>query len=184
MNRFRLVQALSAADIERAAEFRRQVFLGRRRIVFDEQLEVRRDREGSVFLLLEDAAIVATGRILPYPSELSPVLSLTPGLAIDADSEIGRIAALPSPSSGSYALIMLTLGSIWILEHTRKRRYLAYCHPKLVELYRRIGAKDVGCACIVPGRSEPHRIVSGSYEDAVRLGGEVLGFMESMRRSA
>jgi len=184
MNQLRLVQALSTGDIERAAEFRRQVFFGRRRVVFDQLLEARRDREGSVFLLFEDATIVATGRILPYPSELSPVLSLTPDLAIDADSEIGRIAALPSPRTGSYAHTMLTLGSIWILEHTRKRRYLAYCHPKLVELYRRIGAKDVGCACIVPGRSEPHRIVSGSYEDAVRFGGEVIGFIESMRRSA
>lgn len=189
MDQLRLVQAMSDEEIERAAHFRRQVFLDRRRVVFDELLESRRDREGHVFLLLEGSTMVATGRILPYPSALSPVLSLNQNLAVDADSEIGRIASVPSPRALSYALVMLTLGSIWLLQHTRRQHYLAYCHPKLVELYRLVGAEDIGHACIVPGRSEPHRIVSGSYEDAARLGARLLCIpttpeREPLRRTA
>jgi hypothetical protein len=178
MDRFRFVVARSDDEIERAAEFRRRVFFQRRGVVFDEPLEARRDRAGHVFLLLEDANPVATARLLPYPSELSPVLSLSQDLGIDADSEIGCIAAVSSPRAFSHALVMMTLGSIWTLRHTRRQRYLAYCHPKLVDLYRLVGAKDIGRACIVPGRSEAHRIVSGSYDEAARLGVALLGITD------
>jgi hypothetical protein len=178
MTRLRLVEARSSEEIARAAEFRRQVFLDRRRVSFDDRLETRRDREGHVFLLLEGSRTVATGRVLPYPSRLSPVLGLCQDLRLDADSEVGRIAAVRSPSAASHALVLLALGSAWVLRNTRRRRYVAYCHPKLVDLYRALGAEDVGGELVVPGRSEPHRIVSGSFEDAASLGASQFGITD------
>ena len=74
------------------------MFLERRQVVFDELLEARRDRAGHLLLVLEDGAPVATARVLPHPSPLSPVLDLAPVLARHgADSEVGRIATLTSP---------------------------------------------------------------------------------------
>jgi hypothetical protein len=175
MSRLRVVRALSDSELARAAEFRRGVFFERRRVVFDESLESRRDRAGHVLLLLKDSTPVATARVLPYPSDLSPVASMCRDLGIDADSEVGRIAAVPSPGASSYALAMLCLGSIWFLQHTRRQRYFAYCHPRLVDFYRLVGATDIGRECIVPGRSEVHRLVSGSFHDAASLGAELMG---------
>jgi hypothetical protein len=175
MSRLRVVRALSDSELSRAAAFRRGVFLERRRVAFDEALESRRDRAGHVLLLLRDSIPVATARALPHPCDLSPVASMCRDLGVDADSEVGRIAAVPSPGASSYALAMLTLGSIWFLRHTRRKRYVAYCHPRLVDFYRLVGAADIGRECVVPGRSEVYRLVSGSFEDAARLGAELMG---------
>jgi hypothetical protein len=170
MPRFRLLEARSDAERGAAAELRRQIFFERRRIAFDEVLEARRDREGHVFLLFDAERLVATGRVLPYPCRLSSVLATSGALGSDDDSEIDRVAALPSPHAVSHALVMLSLAAGWLLEHTERRRYVAHCHPKLVELYRLLGAADIGRAWIIPGRTEPHRIVRGSVADAARLG--------------
>jgi hypothetical protein len=196
MDRFRLVHARSEQEIAAAAEFRRRAFFDRRGVQLDEALEAQRDQEGHVFVLVEATAIVATGRILPFPSRLSPVLELKRDHYDDADdaatfpkgdSEIGRIAAVPSPSTASYALMMLTLGSVWLLRNTGFRRYLAFCHPKLVELYKLVGAEDTGRECLVPGRDKPYKIVGGTYFDAARLGVALLGEtsqLETVKRSA
>jgi hypothetical protein len=180
----RVVRASSNDDIERAAELRRQVFLDRRGVLFDDELEALRDRRGDVFLLLEgEGRIVATARVLPFPAALSPLVGLTHGLRTGADSEIGRIAAVRSSNTTSYALNLLVLGSISVMEEGRPwERYVAYCHPRLVELYRLVGARDTGHECAVPGRSDLHRIVTGTYEDAARLGAELLGITHVPRR--
>jgi hypothetical protein len=179
------VRASSEEEFERAARFRRDVFLDRSGVVFDEKLEARRDREGSVFLLLEGTAMVATGRLLPYPSRLSPVRGLMTGEPCrGADSEIGRIAAIRSSSLISYALVLLVLGSFSIIDDDLPwKRYVAYCDPKLVGLYRLIGAGDTGRECVVPGRSRPHRIVTGTFEDAAHIGGSLLGLTTPPARS-
>ena len=170
--------ASSDLEIARAAAFRRRVFMDRRGVSFDEALETRRDRQGHVFLLGDGGAPVATARVLRYPSPLSPLASLALAPAVagsGADSEVGRIAAIVSPQAVRLSLVLLTLGSIWLLRHTGLSRYLAYCHPRLLDLYRMVGAEDTGLGVAVPGRDEPHRIICGTYADAARLGSQRLG---------
>ena len=168
--------ASSDLEIARAAAFRRRVFMDRRGVSFDEALEARRDREGHVLLLRDAGAPVATARVLPHPSPLSPLTTLAPALAVHgADSEVGRIAAVASPQAVRFSLVLLTLGSIWLLRNTGLSRYVAYCHPRLLDFYRVVGAKDTGLSVAVPGRDEPHRIICGAYADAARLGGQRLG---------
>jgi hypothetical protein len=150
--------------------------MDRRGVSFDEALEARRDREGHVLLLRDAGAPVATARVLPHPSPLSPLTTLAPALAVHgADSEVGRIAAVASPQAVRFSLVLLTLGSIWLLRNTGLSRYVAYCHPRLLDFYRVVGAKDTGLSVAVPGRDEPHRIICGAYADAARLGGQRLG---------
>ena len=166
----RLVHASSDGERRTAAAFRRTIFLERRRVTFDDVLEARRDRAGHVFLLLADGRPAATARVLPYPSRLSTLRELGPALgALEADSEVGRIAAVSSPEGLRYSLMLLALGAGWLLEHTDLRRYAAYCHPKLVDLYRLAGAEVVAGPCPVPGRADPHVIIAGHYEDAAAL---------------
>jgi hypothetical protein len=185
LSRFTLSCARTDEERARATSFRRQVFLQRRNVVFDELLEARRDREGHLFLLTEGSVPVATARVLPYPSALSPVLGLGQELGEAAgDSEVGRIAAARSADGLRASLIVLTLGSLWVVRNTRHRRYVAYCHPKLVELYRTVGAQDLGISCSVPGRSDPHRIVAGTYERAAALGARLLGVTEAQAARA
>ncbi len=180
LERFTLSCARSDEERARTASVRRQLFLDRRSVAFDELLEARRDRAGHLFLLTEDALPVATGRVLPHPSRLSPVLDLGQELgAAGGDSEVGRIAAARSTGGARASLILLTLGSIWLLRQSNHRRYVAYCHPKLVELYRAVGAEDLGISCAVPGRSDAHRIVSGTYAHAAARGALLLGVSEA-----
>ncbi len=167
--------ASSDLELARAAAFRRRVFMDRRGVSFDEALEARRDREGHVLLLRDTGAPAATARVLPHPSPLA-ALALAPALAAHgADSEVGRIAAVASPQAARLSLVLLTLGSIWLLRNTGLVCYVAYCHPRLLDLYRTVGAEDTGLAVAVPGRDAPHRIICGSYADAARLGGRRLG---------
>jgi hypothetical protein len=172
----RLTVAASAEHRARAAAFRREVFFDRRGVLLDEVLEAQRDREGHVFLLLDGSTPVATARVLPYPSTVSPMLELGQGSGgLRADAEVGRIAAVRSPDGARASLALLTLGSHWLVSNTHRQRYIAYCHPKLVDLYRLVGAEDLGVSCVVPGRSDAHRIVSGTFADAARLGVQLLG---------
>jgi hypothetical protein len=187
MSQLRLSKARSDAELRAAADFRREVFFERRGVVFDEEREARRDRQGHVLVLQEGTKIVASARVLRFPSPLSPLLGHSDALGVDADTEVGRVVAKRAPGSASYALALVALGARWVLDHRAGERYVAYCHPALVELYRLLGARDLGHECFVPGRSEPHRIVCGSVADAARLGGALLGNVDTFdvqRRSA
>ncbi len=169
-----LLQASSDEELRAAAAFRQSIFLERRGVAFDELLEARRDRAGHVFLLLRDGRPVATARVLPHPSHLSTLKDLAPYLgAFDADSEVGRIAALSSPEGIRHSVSLLALGAAWLLENTALRRYVAHCHPKLLDLYRLVGARVVAGPCPVPGRTDPHLIIAGRYDDAAASVGAV-----------
>ncbi len=174
-SRFRLTHVTTAAELRVAAALRERVFRERRQLCFDEVMEARRDRTGYVFLLQEQGVPIAVGRVLPYPSPLSTLVDLSREAgARRADSEIGRVACLASSQTPRSALRFLTLGSFWLLEHTRLRRYVAYCQPRLVPLYRALGATP--CAEVrVPGRSEPYCIINGSYQEAAERGARRLG---------
>ena len=173
--RHRLTRVASAEQLELASQLRERAFRERRGIQFDEALEARRDREGQVFLLFDRATPVAVGRVLPYPSRLSPLVDLSRVAgAHGADSEIGRVACVANSQLPLSALLLLTLGSQWLLEHTRLRRYVGYCHPKLLVSYAKLGAIP-GQAIRVPDRAVPYCIISGTYEDAARLGLRQLG---------
>ena len=168
---FRLLRASTEPDLRVAASFRRDVFLERRGVTFDDLLEARRDREGHVLLLLDGNRPVATARVLPFPSRLSAL----PGRRIDhdrigVDSEVGRIAAVRSSEGMRHAATLLALGAAWLLEHTTLRRYVAHCHPRLLGLYRLAGAEVVGGPFTVPGRAEAHLLIAGRYENAARSG--------------
>src|SRR4051812_30662945 len=97
MPTLRLSKASSAAELLAAAEFRRRVFFERRGVMFDEQREALRDRQGHVLVLHEGSKIVASGRVLPFPSPLSPLLALSDAWGVDADAEVGRIVCERSP---------------------------------------------------------------------------------------
>jgi hypothetical protein len=161
-------------EFEMARSFRDHIFWTKRRVAFSRSIERRRDAESHVFVLLHGGRPVATGRAQPYPSEISLVAQLctTNMRALQADSEVGRIASAGSPL---YAPMLLTFGAVWLLESTRHRHYIAYCHPKLLSMYRRLGAWDTGERWTVPDRDAEHVIVSGRYEDCARLGLEMLG---------
>jgi hypothetical protein len=163
----RLVRATRDEELRAAAAFRQSIFLERRGVAFDELLEARRDRAGHVFLLFRDGRPVATARVLPYPTPLSILQELAPDLgSLGADSEVGRIAALPSPDGIPHSISLLALGAAWLIKHTQLRRYVAHCHPKLLDLYRLAGAEVVGTPRPVPGRADPHLVISGRYDDA------------------
>jgi hypothetical protein len=165
-----LLRVSGPDQLHQAAAFRKGIFRDRRRVTFDEVLEARRDRAGHLFLLLCDGRPAATARVLPRPSPWSALGELVPGLgALAVDSEVGRIAAVPSPEGVRYSLALLALGAAWLVEHTDLRRYAAYCHPKLLDLYRLAGAEVVGGPCAVPGRSDAHFVIAGRYEDAATL---------------
>ena len=151
--------------------------MDRRGVSFDDALEARRDREGHVLLLRDAGAPVATARVLPHPSPLSPLTRLAPALAgHGADSEVGRIAAVASPQAVRFSLVLLTLGSIWLLRQHRPVALRRLLPPAAAR--SRIGwsgREDTGLCVAVPGRDEPHRIICGAYADAARLGGQRLG---------
>lgn len=160
-----------------ARAFRDEVFLNKRSVVFSRSSERSRDADSHVFLLLRDEAPVATARCQQYPSDISTIGEFRPSPAgghggPDADSEVGRIASAGSPL---YPLILLVLGSIWLLESTGHRRFIAYCHPKLLPMYALVGAQDTGERCAVPNRDREHHIIVGRYEDCARLGLHMLG---------
>jgi hypothetical protein len=176
----RLVRAETSHERRLAAAFRQRVFFERRQVLFDEILEARRDRHGYVFLLLDGRTVVATARVLPYPSALSPMQELGGDFATRAaDSQVGRIAAVRTPLGLRASLLLLVLGALWMRAHTPHERYLAYCHPKLLELYRQVGARDLNVSCVVPGRDEAHAVVTGRYDDAARRGLQLLAIEEA-----
>ncbi|WP_207387002.1 hypothetical protein [Frankia sp. Cppng1_Ct_nod] len=175
----------SESERQLARGFRNEVFLNRRSVMFSDALECRRDAESHVMLLLYDGTPVATARSQPYPSDVSDVLGVSRDLPDwGADSEVGRMAAVRSPWSARYSLMVLVLGSMWLLEHTSHRRYVAYCLPKMLRIFRLIGAEDTGETCVVPGRTGRHSIILGSYEDCARLGMAHLGMSGAEARSA
>jgi hypothetical protein len=161
-------------ELEMASSLRDHIFWAKRGVAFSQSTERRRDAESRVFVLFHGERPVATGRSQPYPSEISLVEQLCTAdiRALQVDSEVGRFASAGSPL---YPLMLMTFGAVWLLESTRHQRYIAYCHPKLLSMYLRLGAWDTGERCIVPGRDAEHVIVSGRYDEGARLGLEMLG---------
>jgi hypothetical protein len=162
------------SELEMARALRDHIFWTKRQVAFSRSVERRRDADGHVFVLFRGAQPVATARCQHYPSDISLVeqLRATGSRALQADSEVGRIASAGSPLD---ALTLLALGAVWLLESTWHRRYTAYCHPKLVPMYHRVGAWDTGERYAVPGRDTEHVIITGRYEDCARLGLQMLG---------
>ena len=171
---FSLSPASSLAELETAAALRRRIFLERRCVTFDEDLEARRDRQGHVFLLFDQQTPVAVGRVLCHPPRPTATDLSHIARSGGADSEVGRVCCLASRQTHAYPLLLLTLGARWLLEHTPLRRYVAYCHPKLVFTYRKFGAV-AGEELTIPGRADAYRLVSGEYRDAARFGSHFLG---------
>ncbi|WP_322748101.1 MULTISPECIES: hypothetical protein [unclassified Frankia] len=180
-----LIRASSDSELQLARNFRNEVFRDRRSVVFSDGLEHHRDANSYVMLLLRDGAPVATARSQPYPSDSSDILGVSPNLPDwGSDSEVGRMAAARSPQSVRYSLMVLALGSMWLLEYTHHRRYIAYCLPKMLKIFRLIGAEDTGETCAVPGRPGRHSIILGRYDDCARIGMNQLGMSHAEARAA
>jgi hypothetical protein len=176
LDTLQLIRCSSQAELEAARRFRDEVFLERRNVAFGADLERHRDAVGHVFVLNERGVPRATARMTPYSTSLSPVLTVSPELLPDGvDSEVGRMAAVRTEQAGTYSLLTLVLGAMWMLEYADYRRYVAYCHPKLLGLYQLVGAEATEHRCDVPGRNTPHHIITGRYEDCVRRGVLLLG---------
>ncbi|WP_322769418.1 hypothetical protein, partial [Frankia sp. Cr1] len=180
-----LIRASSDSELQLARNFRNEVFRDRRSVMFSDGLEHHRDANSYVMLLLRDGAPVATARSQPYPSDSSDILGVSPNLPDwGSDSEVGRMAAARSPQSVRYSLMVLALGSMWLLEYTHHRRYIAYCLPKMLKIFRLIGAEDTGETCAVPGRPGRHSIILGRYDDCARIGMNQLGMSHAEARAA
>src|SRR4051794_18364343 len=180
-----LLRCSSAEELERAGIFRNHVFRSRRNVSFSEGLERRRDARGTVFLLLSGEQEVATARVQPFPSEISPVSDLAARFRDSgADTEVGRVAAVRSPDATRYSLLVLTLGAMWLLESTWHRRFVAYCHPKLLPLYQLVGVEVSGEPCEVPGRADLHHVIVGDYTDVASNGLRLLGISQAAAHAA
>lgn len=165
-----LLRCSTKAELIMAREFRNQVFLAKRGTEFDSLQERRRDESGHVMLLTQQGEPRATARVQSYPAS-GTLAEIAPELPdFGADSEVGRIAAVASADCAKYSLLLLVLGAMWMLAHTGHRRYIAYCHPRLLPLYELIGARDTGMSIDVAGRSHPHCVLLGRYESCVEAG--------------
>jgi hypothetical protein len=164
----------TGADLAAAADFRSRVFRERSGLGFDEAAEREMDRSAIlVGMLWREGELVSTARAIPFPSPHSP-LSEKPIESHGADSEVGRLAAAPGPDSVWNALLVLTLGALWITEHAGTDTYVSYVNRKLVPLYTELGAFDTGQRCAIPGRSGQYHLVVGTYRECHRLGMERL----------
>ncbi len=180
-----LIRCSTNAELRAARLFRTRIFHERRGIEFDSLQERRRDESSHVFLLSQHGTACATARVQSFPgsgnlAELAPAVP-----AFGADSEVGRIAAsLRNPQTAHYPLMVLVLGAMWLLQHTKHQRYLAYCHPKLVPLYQLVGARDTGITLDVDGRAAPYSLLLGDYETCVMAGLNQLAHIGFGRRQA
>ncbi|MBV8787547.1 MAG: hypothetical protein JOZ00_12765 [Mycobacterium sp.] len=165
-----LIRCNTRAELSLARQFRNDVFIAKRGIEFDSVQERRRDVVSHVLLLTQHGKPCATARVQPYPTTgtLAEIAPKLPGFG--ADSEVGRIAATRSTDCAAYSLLLLVLGSMWVLTHTPHRRYVAYCHPKLLPLYGLIGSRDTGMSIEVAGRSHTHCVLVGEYESCAEVG--------------
>jgi hypothetical protein len=181
----RLIRCSTNAELRSARQFRAHVFRERRGIEFDSLQERRRDESSHVFLLTQHGSACATARVQSFPGS-GNLAEMAPDVpTFGADSEVGRIAAsMHSPESAQYPLMVLVLGAMWLLRHTKHQRYLAYCHPKLVPLYRLVGAQDTGVTLAVDGRPDPYCLLLGDYETCVGAGLTQLAHAGFDRREA
>ena len=167
---FELIRCSTRAELSSARQFRNDVFIAKRGIEFDPVQERRRDESSYVLLLRQQGKPRATGRVQSYPAT-GTLAEIGPGLPdFGADSEVGRIVAPRSADSVGYSSLLLVLGAMWLLTHTRYRRYIAYCHPKLLPLYELVGARDTGMTIELAGRSHPYCILLGTYAGCVEAG--------------
>jgi hypothetical protein len=164
-----LIRCSTKTELRRARQFRHEVFRAKRGMDLDSLQERRRDESSHVMLLTQRGTPCATARAQSYPgsgklAEIAPELS-----TFGADSEVGRIAALSAADGLRHSVLLLVLGAMWLVEHTGHRRYVAYCHPKLVPLYQLVGATDAGLTIEVDGRPG-YRVVLGDYSACVENG--------------
>ena len=139
-----------------------------------------RDAHSHVLMLTVGGVGVATSRVAPYPSRGSGLWEFRAQFpTAGVDSEVGRVAIERCEAGLGRLLLMMTLGSAWVLESTQHRMYASYVAPSLERLYANVGAESTGRTCHVPGRAAPYAIVKGRYADCVRLGGEQLGLTAS-----
>lgn len=167
---FELIRCSTKAELRRARQFRNETFRARRGMELESLQERRRDESSHVMLLTQSGNPCATARVQSYPGsgmlpEIAPELPI-----FGADSEVGRIAALSTEECLKNSLLLLTLGAMWLVEHTEHRRYVAYCHPKLVPLYHLVGAVETGLTVEVERRPTRYCVVVGDHIAAVERG--------------
>lgn len=179
----RVEHAAEPGQFETARRLRNAVY--RRRLGLDLDgigREIQRDRAGHVFLLYRAELAVACGRSIPVRSplcELRELGRLPPELADDPEvCEVGRIATTggTGPNGVPYGAALLCLGARWLVEHTRLRRYVAYCRTPLVAWYEAVGAVDLNIRFRLPGRGDAaYALVVGDLATPARLAARLDG---------
>lgn len=165
-----LIRCSTKAELRRARQFRNETFRAKRGMELDSLTERRRDESSHVMLLTQRGIPSATARAQSYPGS-GTLAEIAPELPIfGADSEVGRIAALSTPDGLKHSLLLLVLGAMWLVEYTQHQRYVAYCHPKLLPLYRLVGAVETGLTVEVDGRPTRYCVLLGDYTACVEGG--------------
>jgi hypothetical protein len=166
---YRLSTCATQEDGSCAASLRYRLFQSRSRLNLDEEAERARD-DGAILLglLRKNGEPVSTARSVPFPSPFSTLSEI--GISSpEADSEVGRLAAVPGADSVVHALLVLALGALWVERNSAYRTFISYAHPSLIPLYLEMGAYDTGQTCRVPGRESTYHVLVGSYQDCARL---------------
>jgi hypothetical protein len=178
---YRLSTCATQEDRSCAASLRYRLFQSQSRLNLDEDTECARDEAAILLgLLRKNREPVSTARSVPFPSPFSTLSEI--GISSsEADSEVGRLAAVPGAESIDHALLVLALGALWVERNSAYRTFISYAHPSLIPLYLEIGACDTGQTCRVPGRDSTHKVLIGSYADCARL---VLTRLGIARRDA
>lgn len=178
-----LLRCVTDGELREAVALRNELFHSRSGLEFDEHAEARRDGTAEVFLLRCGGTAVSTVRLAPYPSVGSSLSEFGATVGGEVDSEVSRLAAVRSATGLRHSLVTMVLGASWVLELTNHRHYASYVNPALVPLYSFLGARDTGARCNVPGRRAPYAIISGRFEDSLRLGAAQLGLTPGQARA-
>ncbi|MBA3288642.1 MAG: hypothetical protein H0U21_11560 [Acidimicrobiia bacterium] len=172
-----LVVARGHRQLADIRAFRSRTYLQRSRLVLDDEAAL--DRRSLVMALHRHDELVACARVVPLPDPDAGITEFVHPVLADcgADTEVGRLA-VAAGHSPILLPMLLGLGSRWMLEHTVRRDYVAYCNAKLVPAYEAVGARDLGLELVRPATGRAYRFVTGRFEDAATL---ATGLVDALR---
>jgi hypothetical protein len=155
-------------------QFRQGVYQARSDVVVDDGVDV--DGRGFLFGLLRDEELVGCGRILPLPDPGCGTNAFDQPQAAEhgMDTEVGRLAVVRR-GSAHLLLAIVGLGSQWMTENTDLRTFVAYCHQRLVPLYERVGARDLGIDVEHRVNGRPYRLIVGRFDVVAQRSLSMLG---------
>jgi hypothetical protein len=158
-----LTQAQTAPELEAVRDFRVATYRSRSNLEIEDGVDV--DRRGFVLGLWTGGELTGCARVLPLPDPEAGISAMGHPVAGEhgMDSEVGRVAVAAQASARTF-LALVGLGSQWMLSFTELRTFVAYCAPRLVRLYRHVGARDLGLEVVHAQNQRTYRLVAGRYD--------------------